>query len=77
MQLVRKGLIREVIAMRYKLCAFARPSFVSRYRQHDLLAQCAGDQREALAALHVYPEYKLDTRTSGPSSQPGTATRPT
>jgi hypothetical protein len=71
MRLVREALIREVIAMRYKLCSFARPSFVSRYRQHDLLAQCAGDQREALAALHVYPEYKLDTRTSGPSSQPG------
>jgi hypothetical protein len=71
MRLVREALVREVIAMRYKLCAFARPSFVSRYRQHDLLAQCAGDQRDALAALHVYPEYKLDTRTSGPSSQPG------
>jgi len=71
MRLVLEAVIGEVIAMGYKLCAFTRPSFVSRYRQQDLLAQCAGDQREALAALHVYPEYKLDTRASGPSSRPG------
>lgn len=71
MRLVQEALIREVIGMRYKLCSFRRPSFVSRYRQHDLLAQCAGDQRSALTALHVYPEYTLDTRTSGPASQPG------
>jgi hypothetical protein len=71
MRLVRESLIREVIVMKYKLCAFARPSFVSRYRQHDLLATCAGDHRQALAAVHVYPEYKLDTRISGPSAQPG------
>jgi hypothetical protein len=71
MRLVREALIGEVAAMRYKLSAFARPTFVSRYPQHDLLAQAAGDHRGALAALHVYPEYKLDTRVSGPSAQPG------
>ena len=71
MRLVREALIGEVTAMRYKLSAFARPTFVSRYPQHDLLAQAAGDQRGALGALHVYPEYKLDTRVSGPASQPG------
>lgn len=71
MRLVREALIREVIAMRYKLCAFARPSFVSRYPQHDLLALSAGAQRQALAPLHVYPEFRLDTRTSGPAKQPG------
>ncbi len=71
MGLVKEALIREVIAMNYKLGGFARPSFVSRYRQQDLVAQCAGDQREALAGVHVYPEYRLDTRTSGPSAQPG------
>ena len=37
MRLVREALIHEVIAMRYKLCGFVRPSFVSRYPQHDLL----------------------------------------
>lgn len=71
MRLVREALIGEVAAMRYKVSAFARPAFVSRYPQHVLLAQAAGDQRGALAALHVYPEYKLDTRVSGPASQPG------
>jgi len=71
MRLVQEALIREVIAMRYKLCAFSRPSFISRYPQHDLLALAAGDQGQALAALHVYPEYRLDARTSGPGSQPG------
>lgn len=71
MRLVREALIGEVTAMRFKLSAFARPAFVSRYPQHDLLAQAAGDQRGALAAVHVYPEYKLDSRVSGPASQPG------
>jgi hypothetical protein len=71
MRLVREALIGEVVAMRYKLSAFARPTFVSRYPQHDLLAQAAADQRGTLAALHVYPKYKLDSRVSGPASQPG------
>jgi Piwi domain len=71
MRLVREALIGQVVAMRYKLSAFAQPAFVSRYPQHDLLAQAAGDQRGALAALHVYPKYKLDSRVSGPASQPG------
>jgi hypothetical protein len=56
MGLVKEALIREVIAMKYKLCGFARPSFVSRYRQQDLVAQCAGDRRQALAGVHVYPQ---------------------
>jgi hypothetical protein len=71
MGLVKEALIREVIAMKYKLCGFRRPSFVSRYRQQDLLAQSARDLRDALDGLHVFPKYTLDTRASGPSSQPG------
>jgi hypothetical protein len=31
MRLVREALVREVIAMRYKLRSFGRPSFISRY----------------------------------------------
>lgn len=71
MFLVKEALIREVVAMKYTLSAFARPSFVSRYSQHDLLSQCAGRHRSALTALHVFPEYKFDTRTTGPSNYPG------
>jgi len=71
MRLVREALVREVIAMRYKLRSFSRPSFISRYARHDLLIPCAGTHREALARVHVYPQYTLDTRTSGPSEQPG------
>jgi len=71
MRLVRAALIREVITMRYKLRSFKRPSFVSRYRQQDLLTQAAGDLRDVIAGLHVFPQYYLDTRVSGPSGKPG------
>jgi hypothetical protein len=71
MRLVREALVGQVIAMRYKLAAFARPTFISRYAQHDLLAQAAGGHQGALSQLHVYPEYMLDARVCGPSSQPG------
>ncbi|MBT8227731.1 MAG: hypothetical protein HKP61_02930 [Dactylosporangium sp.] len=71
MRLVRAALTREVIAMRYKLRSFKRPTFVSRYRQQDLIDQCAGDLREAVAGLHVFPQYTLDTRVCGPGSGPG------
>lgn len=75
MRLVREALVGEVVAMRYKLSAFARPSFVSRYSQQDLIAQSAGDQRGSLAAVHLYPEYRLDARVSGPGQQPGIIVR--
>ena len=75
MRLVREALVGEVVAMRYKLSAFARPSFVSRYPQQDLIAQSAGDQRGTLGAVHLYPEYRLDARVSGPGQQPGIIVR--
>lgn len=71
MFLVKQALIREVVAMKYTLSAFARPRFVSRYPQQDLLRQCADRHQGALAALHVFPEFSLDTRTTGPSNRPG------
>jgi len=71
MRLVQEALVRELTAMKYKFREFAPPAFVSRYRVQDLLAECAGAWRETLAALHVYPEYRLDARVSGPSGQPG------
>lgn len=71
MRLVREALINEVVGMRYKLRSFRRPAFVSRYRQQDLLAACAGEHRDVLGGLHIFPEYHLETRVSGPNSQPG------
>lgn len=71
MRLVREALINEIIGMGYKLRSFKQPGFVSRYRQQDLLAQCAGDQREALAGVHVFPQYRLDARANGPSARMG------
>jgi hypothetical protein len=71
MGLVRQALIREVVAMRYTLSSFGPVTFVSRFRGQDLLAVCAGRFRDALAGVHVYPQYTLDTRIDGPNSQPG------
>lgn len=71
MRLVREALIGEITAMRYKLRSFKRPGFVSRYSRQDLLAQCAGDLRDTLAGLQVYPQFHLDARISGPSLKPG------
>jgi hypothetical protein len=71
MRLVREALINEVVGMRYKLRSFRRPAFVSRYRQQDLLGACAGEHRDLLGGLHVFPEYQLETRVCGPNSQPG------
>jgi hypothetical protein len=71
MRLVQDALIRELLAMKYLMRKFAPPTFVSRYAQQDLLAQCAAEHRERVAGLHVYPQFKLDTRSSGPSKSPG------
>lgn len=75
MRLVREVLVGEILAMGYKLRKFTQPTFVSRYAVQDLVAQCAGSHREHLSAVHVYPEYRLSTRASGPSERPGVIVR--
>jgi Piwi domain len=53
----------------YLLRREAPPKFISRRPERDLLTQAANGQR--LAGLHVYPQYTLDVRTSGPRNSPG------
>lgn len=71
MRLVRAALIGEILAMGYKLRSYKQPAFVSRYRKQDLLGLCAGDQREALTDVHVFPQFRLDPRACGPSGKMG------
>jgi len=71
MRLVLAALVAKVLTLGCKLCSFRPPQFVMRYARRDLLAECAGDQRDVLAGLHVYPRYSLDARVSGPAYKPG------
>jgi hypothetical protein len=45
-------------------------AFVSRSRRRDLMAEAA-EGVTGLEGLHVYPEYSLEVRRSGPLGQPG------
>ncbi|MGH3657337.1 MAG: hypothetical protein ACRDUA_11810, partial [Micromonosporaceae bacterium] len=72
MRLVQQALLRSVLGWGYKLRKPHRASFVSRLPGKDLLVEAAGArQLEALANLHVYPQYVLDSRIIGPSGAPG------
>jgi len=54
----------------FRLRKFAPPTFVSRLPGRDLMEKALAGQR-GIAGLHVYPEYRLDVRCSGPGGQPG------
>jgi hypothetical protein len=69
--LVRHALVRELVDMDYRMWSFKPVTFVSRYRQQDLLAACAGSHRGSLAAAHVFPQFSLDPRVTGPGNLPG------
>lgn len=72
MRLVQEALLRAVIGWGYKLSRRVPPEFVSRLPGKDLLEPLVGGRnREALRGLHVYPKFRLDSRTIGPSDRPG------
>ncbi|MDX3435576.1 argonaute/piwi family protein [Streptomyces stelliscabiei] len=72
MRLVQEALLRSVLGWGYKVRRLSPPAFVSRLAGRDLLEPSVrGRRHEALGRLHVYPEYRLDSRTIGPSNHPG------
>ncbi|WP_079083882.1 argonaute/piwi family protein [Streptomyces longwoodensis] len=72
MRLVQEALLRSVLGWGYKVRRLSPPAFVSRLAGRDLLEPSVrGRRQEALGRLHVYPEYRLDSRTIGPSNHPG------
>jgi hypothetical protein len=70
-RLLQAALIR-VLTMRwnFSLRKFKPLTFVSRLPGRDLMEKALKGQR-VIDGLHVYPEYQLDVRYSGPSGQPG------
>ncbi|MFB6772419.1 hypothetical protein, partial [Streptomyces sp. NPDC056337] len=72
MRLVQEALLRSVLGWGYQVRRLSPPAFVSRLAGRDLLEPSVrGRRQEALGRLHVYPEYRLDSRTIGPSNHPG------
>ncbi|MFI7492074.1 Piwi domain-containing protein [Micromonospora echinaurantiaca] len=72
MRLVQEALTRAVLGWGYKLRRRFPPEFVSRLKGKDLLEPSVrGRRQEALAKLHVYPQFRLDSRIIGPSNRPG------
>ena len=55
---------------KFPLRKFAPPTFVSRLPGRDLMEKALAGQH-GIDGLHVYPEYRLDVRRSGPADQPG------
>ncbi|MBV9163879.1 MAG: hypothetical protein JO281_20530 [Pseudonocardiales bacterium] len=70
-RLLRAALMR-VLTRRwgFPLRKFDPLTFVSRRPGRDLMENALKGQR-AIDGLHVYPEYQLDVRRSGPTGQPG------
>lgn len=72
MRLVQEALLRSVLGWGYKLRRRVPPVFVSRLPGKDLLEPSVRGRRQgALGKLHVYPEFRLDSRAIGPSNHPG------
>jgi hypothetical protein len=70
MGLVQASLIRMVERYGYRLRKFTPPVFVARGPGRDLMARAAHGSGD-LAGVHVYPQYCLDARMTGPPGCPG------
>jgi Piwi domain len=69
--LLRAALVRVLTGRwSYQLRRFAPPTFVSRRPGRDLLAKALHGSARG-GGLHVFPQYTLDTRRSGPGGHPG------
>ena len=70
-RLLRAALTRALTrGWNFPLRKFAPPTFVSRLPGRDLLEKALAGQG-GIDGLHVYPEYRLDVRRSGPVEYPG------
>jgi len=71
-RMVQASLVRTLAAWKhFEIRRADPPTFVSRAPGRDLLAQAAQGHESELAGLHVYPQYRLDVRMTGPSGCPG------
>jgi hypothetical protein len=67
-RLAQESLTR-VLTSRYKMRRFAPPTFVNRAR--DFMQEAAAGLRLKSPGVHVYPQYSLDLRITGPSGGAG------
>ena len=71
-RLVQASLVRTLAAWKhFEMRRAEPPTFMSRAPGGDLLAQAAQGYESELAGLHVWPQYRLDVRMSGPPGCPG------
>jgi hypothetical protein len=68
-RLVEEALVRDVLAPRYKLRSLSPPKFVNRAR--DFFQEAARATGAELDGVHVYPQYSLSARATGPGGGPG------
>jgi len=69
--LLREALIRILTrGWGFQLRRYAPPTFVSRRPGRDILAKAAA-QFGGVEGLHVFPQFALDVRRSGPTRRPG------
>jgi hypothetical protein len=67
--LVEEALARDVLARWYKFRSLSPPKFVN--RSHDLFQETVQDLGTKLDGVHVYPQYSLSARATGPAGGPG------
>ena len=67
--LVEEALVRDVLARWYKFRSLNPPKFVN--RSHDLFQETVQALGTELDGVHVYPQYSLSARATGPTGGPG------
>ena len=67
--LVEEALVRDVLARWYKFRRLSPPKFVNRSR--DLFQETVQALGTELDGVHVYPQYSLSARATGPTGGPG------
>lgn len=67
--LVEEALARDVLARWYKFRSLSPPKFVN--RSHDLFQETVQALGTELDGVHVYPQYSLTARATGPTGGPG------
>jgi len=67
--LVEEALVRDVLSRWYKFRKLSPPIFVN--RSHDIFKETAEALGTELDGVHVYPQYSLSARATGPTGGPG------
>ena len=67
--LVEEALVRDVLSRWYKFRKLSPPIFVN--RSHDIFRETVQALGAELDGVHVYPQYSLTARATGPTGGPG------